>query len=631
MVDSINTRLGMGPSGRQTLIQSGLVVGAAGAVIQALTIATSCAHAEWGSRSEKDDASSAVSLGQAVVWGQAAGAIAWWLVSDVFGRRETCCLCCVVMSASTAAASFASSYELFRACCVGVGFGLAGAALAPTLLVVERAPARFRGRCVVGLGLFGTVGSLLAMCAHSTLEAAGSSWAWWGILGSSDDAPRWRTLCATMALLPFAAGISVSNYLEESIPWLVLRRKLSSARLAAEKAAVRNHPRGSRRLVTEMLYTFDAVLAAVDGGDDLSLRESSGDECGRASRRFATNLVNSVKSSCRAAAVCGWGLAFLVAFGLVSVISLVRLEFDGNESARDAAFFVRDRRRASYTSLFSASFGVAKEEKCPAIDFSVAFSALSAELVGIAFAAHAVDVVGRRPALSVLCAAATAGVLVLAAPEYFPDTLGDHRPSRPTLVAAMMTARGALAAGAVVVGLVVAETRSACDRAAASSFAYVFTRLGALLSTYWVVSPNPISTISLLVTLVDVSAAWAALAFPIEPNAMPTDALVPKATSGGRKQYRLVGQVDLEDVSVASVLVAATQSQRHGDELENSQTDAASLVESVLTDGKRTVFSSSRDTEVEEDDYDQGDYHQQPPSEPSSEKTPLLASPLLSL
>ncbi|KAJ8611267.1 hypothetical protein CTAYLR_004177 [Chrysophaeum taylorii] len=497
-LDAVASALEVGASGRQSFVQSGLVVGSAGAVIQALTIATACAHAEWGTSEERSS-----SLGKAVLLGQIGGGLVWSLVADVLGRKEACCLSCVVVAAATAACGFAASFFLLRLSCFAAGFGLAGAAVVPTLVTIERLPPPVRGRYAVALAWFATVGAAGAACAHAVVEAAGAR-AWGGA-----STPRWRSLCAAVALLPFGAGVAAANRMPESIPWLVSKNRISAARKVAERAAVVNavsRLEGARRYV-------DRVLATLDDVTSCSLD--------------ATSVLRSLRAAVRAPSVCAWGLAFLVAFGSLSVVSLVRLEFDGNDDARSAAF----RRRL--------------DDTCPSLDYSIVGAALLSELVAVAIAAHLVDAVGRRPTLAGLCAAAAAGVLVLAAPEYFPDTFQQAPPSRSTLVAAMMTARGALAAAASVVALVVAEMRATPDRATAAAAAYVLAKLGGLLSTYWVVSPNPVSTISLLVTLVDVSAAWAALALPVETARKPLDTIVPDkpATSC------LLGVADLDELS----------------------------------------------------------------------------------
>lgn len=537
-MDLVNKLLGWGPSGRSVLFQAGLLVGSAGAVIQALTLATSCAHAEWSV-----SAARSATVGKAVLWGQMLGALTWSAVADCFGRKEACCLSCVVTAAATAACGLAASFELLEISSGAAGFGLAGMALGPVLLVIERAPATSRGRCVVGLGLFATAGAAATVGVHAALEATAT-------FRELSPRPGWRTLCGIVALLPFGTGILASNRLAESIPWLASRGRLSSARLEAEKAATRNARPGSRR-VAETLGALDKFLTALDQ------QPPQPQSCLSAAGAWAWT---SLSNACRAAAVCGDGLAFLVAFGFFAVVSLVRLELDGNDEVRTSAFRGGERRLSS------------ESKDCSGLDYSVVWSALASELVATAVAAHLVDAIGRRPTLAGLCAAAAGGVLCLCAPEYFPQTLAAAAlPGRTALLAAMMTARATLAAAAHVVSLLVAETRPTHDRAAALAAAYVLAKLGGFLATFWVVSPNPLATIALLVTLVDVSAAWAALAFPIEPANKHCDALVPadlvdstgpRPISRASRQpaYRLVGQIDLDDLPA---LVADSATQRN--------------------------------------------------------------------
>ncbi|KAH8053533.1 N-methylnicotinate transmembrane transporter [Aureococcus anophagefferens] len=91
----------------------------------------------------------------------------------------------------------------------------------------------------------------------------------------------------------------------------------------------------------------------------------------------------------------------------------------------------------------------------------------------------------------------------------------------------MMTSRGALYGADAVATVFVAEMHGTESRFAALAVAYAAARLGGLVSASWVVSPNPLSTVSLLVTLVNVSAAWAALAMPSETALAPLDGAEP--------------------------------------------------------------------------------------------------------
>ena len=60
----------------------------------------------------------------------------------------------------------------------------------------------------------------------------------------------------------------------------------------------------------------------------------------------------------------------------------------------------------------------------------------------------------------------------------------------------------------------------------ATAAAYTSSCIGGFCSAYWVRSPNPLSTITLLITLVNISAAWASLAMPIETANKPMEALL---------------------------------------------------------------------------------------------------------
>ena len=75
------------------------------------------------------------------------------------------------------------------------------------------------------------------------------------------------------------------------------------------------------------------------------------------------------------------------------------------------------------------------------------------------------------------------------------------------------------------------KIRSLKARFGALALAYIAAKIGCLVSAYWVVSPNPLSTVSLLVTLVNVSAAWA------PPPAAPLKDTFLSSTSLGAKGF----------------------------------------------------------------------------------------------
>ena len=90
--------------------------------------------------------------------------------------------------------------------------------LAPVLLCVERAPARLRGRYVMSLSWFATLGAFVCVAAHYAL---GVIVAWVAAVKADDElaangSAQWRGLCAVMALLPFGASVSCAKRLGES-------------------------------------------------------------------------------------------------------------------------------------------------------------------------------------------------------------------------------------------------------------------------------------------------------------------------------------------------------------------------------------------------------------------------------
>ena len=165
-LEPVLSSLGVGRSGRATLVQLGLVSASAGALIQALTITSACAATEWGVGADR-----AGRLKVAMIGGEVFGAFLWCCAGDAVGRREACCLSCVLGAGGIVICAFAASFDVLVAATATVGCAVAGATLAPVVLAVERAPARFRGRYAASLALFGTGGAAAAALAHAVIAA----------------------------------------------------------------------------------------------------------------------------------------------------------------------------------------------------------------------------------------------------------------------------------------------------------------------------------------------------------------------------------------------------------------------------------------------------------------------------
>jgi len=488
-MEPVLSLLGIGPSGRALGMQAGLVAASGGALLQALTITAACAKSEWGVGESRG-----AHLSTGVIVGQIVGAVLWAATADVVGRKEACCLSCVVGAGGAVVCAFAASFDVLVVASAVVGVAVAGTTLGPYVLAVERAPAASRGAFATTLALFAALGSAGAALAHA-LIAGGVDVV--SAVGASDGATvgaQWRGVCAVVALAPFGAAVSCSKRLPESLRWLVQRRRFAAARRELDRAAAANFAgaAGRRR---DVLAVFDAAARAPRPAD-------------AAPRAAACRVARSAAS---VASLCACGLEFLLAFGFFSVLSLVRLEFDADGRAAASAFYAAPRR------LDAA-------EPCAAVDYGIVASALLSEVLGALAARHLVDRLGRRLTLAACFALAALGVLALAAPEYVAslDPL-----SRDALVVAMMTSRGALYGADAVATVFVAEMHGTESRFAALAVAYAAARLGGLVSASWVVSPNPLSTVSLLVTLVNVSAAWAALAMPSETALAPLDGAEP--------------------------------------------------------------------------------------------------------
>ena len=87
----------------------------------------------------------------------------------------------------------------------------------------------------------------------------------------------------------------------------------------------------------------------------------------------------------------------------------------------------------------------------------------------------------------------------------------------------MSLSRGALTTAVWLTLVYAAETHCDASRSATVAVAYSARGLGGLAASNWVASPNSISNVILLVTLVCVSVGWAAHALPMEMSRVPLD------------------------------------------------------------------------------------------------------------
>jgi len=512
--------VGLGPSGKATLVQCGLVAASAGALVQALTVATSCASSEWGVSEGR-----AWAVSQLVVLGEVLGAAVWGFAADALGRAEVSSLACVLAAGSAVICALATSFDALSVGCFGCGFALGGMAAAPSVLMVERSAAQGRGRYAAALGFFFAAGGAFAAVAHAAVHGAVENLVFFGFYKL--DAHVWRGAFLFVALLPLGAAVACSRRLPESVRWLLSKRRDAAARRVVEAAASANF--GSHHAVTHAMLAFDAALDALDealvGGAGPAGRAETtcvasetrrvASETSRAAlAALAAAALPQMRNSARlrrilrevssAAMSCLASVAFLHGFASFAVLQLIRLEFDADGRA-DASAFATLRQSLQQSlphgrllrPLGSARWApsLAAGESCAALDYTLVSLAVISQVAGTWVSRHLIDIIGRRLTLSSLFAVAAAGVLCLATPEYVSQV---EALTRTSLLCALMATRGALAAAQTVVAIFAAELHAVDARASAVSLIYVSARLGGLAATSWVAAPTPVSTASLL-------------------------------------------------------------------------------------------------------------------------------------
>ncbi|KDO15783.1 hypothetical protein SPRG_18680, partial [Saprolegnia parasitica CBS 223.65] len=101
-------------------------------------------------------------LGSAAFAGSFVGAIAFGMLADVYGRKPMFMLTMLIFMVSMVICGAATSYGLLLACRFVGGIGLGGELPVASTLVQELAPAPVRGRMVVLLESFWSIGCMLA-------------------------------------------------------------------------------------------------------------------------------------------------------------------------------------------------------------------------------------------------------------------------------------------------------------------------------------------------------------------------------------------------------------------------------------------------------------------------------------
>jgi MFS transporter, putative metabolite:H+ symporter len=178
-------------------------------------MASLLAQEQWGiSRTELSW------LGSIGFVGMALGATLGGLLADRFGRRQVFALTLLVFGVATGAAALSWSVGALLVFRFLIGLGLGAELPVASTLVSEYAPARLRGRVVVGLEAFWAVGwTLAALIGYLVVPGSDSGWRWALALGA----------------VPALYAVVVRRGLPESVRFLELRGRVDEAEAAVRR------------------------------------------------------------------------------------------------------------------------------------------------------------------------------------------------------------------------------------------------------------------------------------------------------------------------------------------------------------------------------------------------------------
>ena len=146
--------------------------------------------------------------------GMALGATLGGLLADRFGRRQVFAVTLLIFGLATGAAALSWSVGALLVFRFLIGLGLGAELPVASTLVSEFAPARLRGRVVVGLEAFWAVGwTLAALIGYLVVPGSDSGWRWAFALGAA----------------PALYAVVVRWGLPESVRFLELRGRVEEA------------------------------------------------------------------------------------------------------------------------------------------------------------------------------------------------------------------------------------------------------------------------------------------------------------------------------------------------------------------------------------------------------------------
>ena len=459
-VDDVLSQIPMGTFQYRLLIMTGMAFMADAMEVSLLSFMSECVGADWNLTKPE-----MASITSAVFAGELLGGLFFGPFADIYGRKLAYLVAVGLISVGGLASGASPDITTLIMLRAIVGFGVGGLTV-PFDLLAEFLPKEYRGKVLLNIEYFWTLGSLFV---------AGMAW---GILGQAG----WRLLTYITAIPVIVASVISIGFLPESPRWLVEQGRIHEAEEILRFAARTNGIElGHFSLASPNTYTLGSsgenrqfgsptpASVATQGGTTMVSEEIIG---------VMKKLVGEVYLSI---SMPLWTVWFSFGVGYYGIILFVtRLyaltdEGDGDDDNEAVCDF-------DYQSIFINS---------------------TMEIVGVYVAVNIIERYGRVGTQSGGYMLAALGVVIMGAGMNYAGVL-----------AFSLIARAAIMAGSCATWVHTPELYDDSCRATAHSVSNVVARLGALISPYIVESNIHVGVVGLVLCIFNAIAGLAVLALP---------------------------------------------------------------------------------------------------------------------
>eukprot|EP01041_Mallomonas_annulata_P008070 gene8070-16561_t len=434
------------------LFMAGLGFMADAMEVSLLSFLSICAAKEWSlSNTEMASITSVVFAGQLI------GALFWGPLADQYGRRKSYIAASVFISVSGFLTGIAPNLPCLLVLRFLVGFGVGGLAV-PFDLLAEFLPISHRGKFLLYIELFWTIGSLLV---------AGIAWA---ILGSYG----WRLLAMLTAIPVTLACIISICYLPESARWHMEKGRVKEAEdICHMVAKINNTP--LRPFSLSPKTPISESSSSSSSTHDTPSNDEHTSPASLSTSTFGGEYLMLLSPSIRWISLPLWFTWFAFGFTYYGVILFVARLFS-TETSTDA--------------------------ECD-FDYQPIFISSVSEVIGVAMTAVSIDTCGRSRTQAMFYAAA--GVMVA--------VMGVSMPKTPLIIVSSL-GRLFIFSASSATWVATPELFPTRMRATGHSMSNAMARLGAVFTPFLVQSKVTVGVVGGVLCLVNLVAAFLALSLP---------------------------------------------------------------------------------------------------------------------